>query len=127
MHTSGPDPVALDTSGRRFQQSLTIFPGSPHLGRRSVTEAAVGAVIGLALGVAVAAAAMGDPVLGEAGAEATAQQKIADNPVASYVPAFQEILGGGSDLMVILLIASLLLSMNTATTRVRSTASPATT
>jgi amino acid transporter len=43
------------------------------------------------------------------------QQEIADNPVAFYVPAFHEILGGGSDVMVVLLIASLLLSMNTAT------------
>ena len=43
------------------------------------------------------------------------QQEIADNPVAFYVPAFDEILGGGSEVMVILLIASLLLSMNTAT------------
>lgn len=43
------------------------------------------------------------------------QEAIAENPVAFYVPAFQEILGGGSQIMVILLIASLLLSMNTAT------------
>jgi amino acid transporter len=43
------------------------------------------------------------------------QQEIADNPVAFYVPAFHAILGGGSDIMVVLLIASLLLSMNTAT------------
>ena len=43
------------------------------------------------------------------------QEAIAENPVAFYVPAFQEILGGGSDIMVILLIASLVLSMNTAT------------
>jgi amino acid transporter len=43
------------------------------------------------------------------------QQEIAENPVAFYVPAFDEILGGGSQVMVILLIASLLLSMNTAT------------
>jgi amino acid transporter len=43
------------------------------------------------------------------------QEQVAENPVAFYVPAFQEILGGGSDLMVIFLIASLLLSMNTAT------------
>ncbi|CAN5368548.1 APC family permease [soil metagenome] len=43
------------------------------------------------------------------------QEAIAENPVAFYVPAFQEILGGGSQIMVILLVASLLLSMNTAT------------
>jgi amino acid transporter len=43
------------------------------------------------------------------------QEEVAENPVAFYVPAFHEILGGGSDLMVIFLIASLLLSMNTAT------------
>jgi len=43
------------------------------------------------------------------------QEAIAENPVAFYVPAFQQILGGGSDIMVVLLIASLLLSMNTAT------------
>jgi amino acid transporter len=43
------------------------------------------------------------------------QQAIGENPVAFYVPAFHEILGGGSDIMVVLLIASLLLSMNTAT------------
>ncbi len=43
------------------------------------------------------------------------QEAIAENPVAFYVPAFQEILGGGSQVMVVLLIASLLLSMNTAT------------
>jgi amino acid transporter len=42
-------------------------------------------------------------------------ETVAENPVAFYVPAFQEILGGGSDIMVILLIASLVLSMNTAT------------
>jgi amino acid transporter len=43
------------------------------------------------------------------------QEAVAENPVAFYVPAFQEVLGGGSQIMVILLIASLLLSMNTAT------------
>jgi amino acid transporter len=42
-------------------------------------------------------------------------EAVAENPVAFYVPAFQQILGGGSDVMVFLLIASLLLSMNTAT------------
>ena len=46
------------------------------------------------------------------------QQEIADNPVAFYVPAFDKILGGvygASDVMIVLLIASLILSMNTAT------------
>ena len=43
------------------------------------------------------------------------QEEIGENPVAFYVPAFHEILGGGADIMVVLLIASLLLSMNTAT------------
>jgi amino acid transporter len=43
------------------------------------------------------------------------QEEIAANPFAFYVPAFNELVGGASDLMVILLIASLLLSMNTAT------------
>jgi amino acid transporter len=43
------------------------------------------------------------------------QEAIGENPVAFYVPAFDQIVGGGSDVMVVLLIASLLLSMNTAT------------
>jgi amino acid transporter len=43
------------------------------------------------------------------------QGQIAADPVAFYVPAFDKIVGGASDLMVVLLIASLLLSMNTAT------------
>jgi amino acid transporter len=43
------------------------------------------------------------------------QETIGGDPVAFYVPAFQAIIGGGSDVMVVLLIASLLLSMNTAT------------
>ena len=43
------------------------------------------------------------------------QDAIGGNPVAFYVPEFKEIIGGGSDVMVVLLIASLLLSMNTAT------------
>jgi amino acid transporter len=43
------------------------------------------------------------------------QEAIGGDPVAFYVPAFQQIIGGGSDIMVVLLIASLLLSMNTAT------------
>jgi amino acid transporter len=43
------------------------------------------------------------------------QEAVAENPIAFYVPAFDQILGGGSNVMVVLLIASLLLSMNTAT------------
>ncbi|HXG75914.1 MAG TPA: APC family permease [Gaiellaceae bacterium] len=43
------------------------------------------------------------------------QEAVGENPVAFYVPAFDQIIGGGSDVMVVLLIASLLLSMNTAT------------
>lgn len=43
------------------------------------------------------------------------QEAIGEDPVAFYVPAFQAIIGGGSDVMVVLLIASLVLSMNTAT------------
>ena len=43
------------------------------------------------------------------------QEEIAANPYAFYVPAFDQIVGGASNLMVVLLIASLVLSMNTAT------------
>jgi amino acid transporter len=43
------------------------------------------------------------------------QETVAENPFAFYVPAFDEIVGGASDLMVVLLIAALVLSMNTAT------------
>jgi amino acid transporter len=43
------------------------------------------------------------------------QEEIAANPFAFYVPAFDELVGGASNLMVVLLIASLVLSMNTAT------------
>jgi amino acid transporter len=43
------------------------------------------------------------------------QEEIAANPFAFYVPAFDELVGGAADLMVVLLIASLILSMNTAT------------
>jgi len=43
------------------------------------------------------------------------QQAAIDDPVAFYVPAFAQIVGGASDLMVVLLIASLVLSMNVAT------------
>jgi len=43
------------------------------------------------------------------------QEAIAADPYAFYVPAFDQIVGGASNLMVVLLIASLLLSMNTAT------------
>lgn len=41
--------------------------------------------------------------------------EVAANPVAFYVPAFDQIVGGASNLMVVFLIAALLLSMNTAT------------
>jgi amino acid transporter len=43
------------------------------------------------------------------------KDEIAADPFAFYVPAFDQIVGGASDLMVVLLVASLLLSMNTAT------------
>jgi len=43
------------------------------------------------------------------------QEEIAANPFAFYVPVFDELVGGASNLMVVLLIASLVLSMNTAT------------
>jgi amino acid transporter len=43
------------------------------------------------------------------------QEAVAENPFAFYVPAFDEIVGGASNLMVVFLIASLILSMNTAT------------
>jgi amino acid transporter len=46
---------------------------------------------------------------------AIGEQAAIDDPVAFYVPAFDQIVGGASDFMVVLLIASLLLSMNTAT------------
>jgi amino acid transporter len=46
---------------------------------------------------------------------AIGEQAAIDDPVAFYVPAFEAIVGGASDFMVVLLIASLLLSMNTAT------------
>ncbi len=46
---------------------------------------------------------------------AVGQQAAIDNPAGFYIPAFQTILGGGSDVMVVLLIASLFISMNTAT------------
>jgi amino acid transporter len=46
---------------------------------------------------------------------AVGEQAAIDDPVAFYVPAFDQIVGGASDLMVVLLIASLVLSMNTAT------------
>ena len=46
---------------------------------------------------------------------AIGEQAAVDDPVAFYVPAFDTIVGGASDLMVVLLIASLVLSMNTAT------------
>jgi amino acid transporter len=45
----------------------------------------------------------------------TGTQPAIDDPVGFYIPAFQEILGGGANVMVVLLIASLFISMNTAT------------
>jgi amino acid transporter len=45
----------------------------------------------------------------------TGTQAAADDPIGFFVTGFREIVGGGSDLMVVLLIGSLLLSMNTAT------------
>ena len=46
---------------------------------------------------------------------AVGEQAAIDDPVGFYVPAFEQIVGGASDFMVVLLIASLVLSMNTAT------------
>jgi amino acid transporter len=46
---------------------------------------------------------------------AVGEKAAIDDPVGFYVPAFDKIVGGASDLMVVLLIASLVLSMNTAT------------
>ena len=43
------------------------------------------------------------------------QEQIADNPVAFWVPAFDTLVGGASDLMVAILIAAFLLAMNAAT------------
>jgi amino acid transporter len=43
------------------------------------------------------------------------QDQIAADPYAFYVPVFDQLVGGASNLMVVLLIASLVLSMNTAT------------
>ncbi len=43
------------------------------------------------------------------------EQAAVDAPISFYVPAFENIVGGASDLMVVLLIAALVLSMNTAT------------
>jgi len=45
----------------------------------------------------------------------TGEQAAADDPIGFFVTGFDQILGGGSDIMVVFLIASLLLSMNTAT------------
>ena len=45
----------------------------------------------------------------------TGEQAAIDNPIGFFVTGFDQILGGGSDIMVVFLIASLLLSMNTAT------------
>ena len=46
---------------------------------------------------------------------AIGEQAAVKDPVAFYVPAFAQIVGGASGLMVLLLAASLVLSMNTAT------------
>ena len=46
---------------------------------------------------------------------AIGEQAAAKDPVAFYVPAFSQIVGGASGLMVLFLAASLVLSMNTAT------------
>ena len=46
---------------------------------------------------------------------AVGEQAAVNDPVAFYVPAFSQIVGGASGLMVLLLAASLVLSMNTAT------------
>jgi amino acid transporter len=51
--------------------------------------------------------------LGITGAVGT--QVAANDPVAFYVPAFEKIVGGAGDLMVLFLIGSLVLSMNVAT------------
>ena len=45
----------------------------------------------------------------------TGTQLPTDDPVAFYVPAFQQIVGGASDLMVVLLAGSLILTLNVAT------------
>ena len=45
---------------------------------------------------------------------AIGEQAATEDPVAFYVPAFEKIVGGGSDLMVVFLVGSLLLSMNVA-------------
>jgi amino acid transporter len=46
---------------------------------------------------------------------AVGQQAAIDDPVAFYVPAFEKIVGGAGDIMVVMLIGSLILSMNVAT------------
>ena len=46
---------------------------------------------------------------------AVGAQAAIDDPVAFYVPAFETIVGGAGDVMVVLLIGSLILSMNVAT------------
>jgi amino acid transporter len=45
----------------------------------------------------------------------TGEKAAADNPIGFFVTGFDKIVGGGSDFMVVMLIGSLLLSMNTAT------------
>jgi amino acid transporter len=46
---------------------------------------------------------------------AVGPQAAIDDPVAFYVPAFEKVVGGAGDLMVVFLIGSLILSMNVAT------------
>jgi amino acid transporter len=43
------------------------------------------------------------------------QEQIAENPIAFWVPAFDSIVGGASNLMIAILIAGFLLAMNAAT------------
>jgi amino acid transporter len=45
----------------------------------------------------------------------TGTEEATNNPIGFFVTGFDKVLGGGSDVMVVLLIGSLLLSMNTAT------------
>jgi len=45
----------------------------------------------------------------------TGTKEAGDKPIGFFITGFDKVLGGGSDVMVVFLIASLLLSMNTAT------------
>ena len=42
-------------------------------------------------------------------------EEVAANPIGFWIPAFEEVVGGASDLMVVILIAAFLLAMNAAT------------